>query len=164
MIIFWCEYFNCSASHKGGGLRFTICVCYSCQMALSFGFKVSFDNIVAYRAVAMQQPRDGRIYQGRFWATARYTHSRSNESTRNNGDTVGQGVFLCGPCWDVIRKDLHRDPASRRRRRNGKSQIWGSKIWSRVPPEKDYAGEGKQHIQKRDPSSRQRGRPRKTRP
>jgi hypothetical protein len=27
---------------------------------------------------------------------------------------------------------LHRDPASRRRRRKGKSQIWESKIWSRV--------------------------------
>jgi hypothetical protein len=27
---------------------------------------------------------------------------------------------------------LHRDPASRRRRRKGKSQIWDSKIWSRV--------------------------------
>jgi hypothetical protein len=27
---------------------------------------------------------------------------------------------------------LHRDPASRKRRRNGKSQIWDSKIWLRV--------------------------------
>jgi hypothetical protein len=27
----------------------------------------------------------------------------------------------------------HRDPASRRRRRKGKSRIWGSKIWPRVP-------------------------------
>jgi hypothetical protein len=31
-------------------------------------------------------------------------------------------------------------------------------------PEKDYTGEGQQHIQKTDLSSRQRGRPRKTRP
>jgi hypothetical protein len=30
-------------------------------------------------------------------------------------------------------------------------------------PEKDYAGEGQQRIQKTDPSSRQKGRPRKTR-
>jgi hypothetical protein len=30
-------------------------------------------------------------------------------------------------------------------------------------PEKDYAGEGQQHILKTDPSSRQRGRPTKTR-
>jgi hypothetical protein len=28
---------------------------------------------------------------------------------------------------------LHRDPASRRRRRKGKSQIWDSKMWSWVP-------------------------------
>jgi hypothetical protein len=32
---------------------------------------------------------------------------------------------------------LHRDPASRRRRRKGKSQIWDSKIWSRVPSDSD---------------------------
>jgi hypothetical protein len=31
-------------------------------------------------------------------------------------------------------------------------------------PEKDYAGKGQQHIQKTDASSRQRGRPTKTRP
>jgi hypothetical protein len=31
-------------------------------------------------------------------------------------------------------------------------------------PEKEYAGEDQQHIQKTDSSSRQRGRPRKTRP
>jgi hypothetical protein len=56
------------------------------------------------------------------------------------------GYFLCGPCRDVIitrtvgamNSDpcgggveyLHRDPASRRRRRNGKSQNGDSKIWS----------------------------------
>jgi hypothetical protein len=33
---------------------------------------------------------------------------------------------------------LHRDPASRRRRRNGKSQNWDSKIWSRVTCISDY--------------------------
>jgi hypothetical protein len=27
--------------------------------------------VIACRAVAMQRPRDWRIYQGRFWATAR---------------------------------------------------------------------------------------------
>jgi hypothetical protein len=32
---------------------------------------------------------------------------------------------------------FHRDPASRRRRRKGKSQIWDSKIWSRVPKDSD---------------------------
>jgi hypothetical protein len=34
----------------------------------------------------------------------------------------------------------------------------------RPGPEKDCTGKGRQHIQKRDPSSRQRGRPTKTRP
>jgi hypothetical protein len=33
-------------------------------------------------------------------------------------------------------------------------------IWTR----ENYAGEGQQHIEKTDPSSRQRGRPTKTRP
>jgi hypothetical protein len=32
---------------------------------------------------------------------------------------------------------LHRGPASRTRRRKGKSQIWESKIWSRVPRDSD---------------------------
>jgi hypothetical protein len=32
---------------------------------------------------------------------------------------------------------LHRSPANRRRRRKGKSRIWGSKIWSRVPRDSD---------------------------
>jgi hypothetical protein len=63
---------------------------------------------------------------------------------------------------------LHRYPASRKRRRKGKSQIWDSKIWSQVPkglgPEKDCAGKRQQHIKKTDSSSRQRGRPTRTRP
>jgi hypothetical protein len=60
--------------------------------------------------------------------------------------------FLYGPCRGVILKTtgatqanpcgggveyLHRDPASRKRRRNGKSQIWDSKIWSWVPRDSD---------------------------
>jgi hypothetical protein len=36
------------------------------------------------------------------------------------------------PCGGGV-EYLHRSPASRRRRRKGKSRIWGSKIWSRVP-------------------------------
>jgi hypothetical protein len=40
------------------------------------------------------------------------------------------------PCGGGV-KYLHRDPASRRRRRKGKSQIWDSKIWSRVTRDSD---------------------------
>jgi hypothetical protein len=36
------------------------------------------------------------------------------------------------PCGGGV-EYLHRDPASRRRRRKEKSEIWDSKIWSRVP-------------------------------
>jgi hypothetical protein len=40
------------------------------------------------------------------------------------------------PCGGRV-EYLHRDPASRRRRRKGKSQIWDSKIWSQVPRDSD---------------------------
>jgi hypothetical protein len=40
------------------------------------------------------------------------------------------------PCGGGV-EYLHRDPASRRRRRKGKSQIWDNKIWSRLPRDSD---------------------------
>jgi hypothetical protein len=40
------------------------------------------------------------------------------------------------PCGGGV-EYLHRDPASRRRRRKGKSRIWDSKIWPRVLRESD---------------------------
>jgi hypothetical protein len=40
------------------------------------------------------------------------------------------------PCGGGL-EYLHRDPASRRRRRKGKSRIWDSKIWPRVPRDSD---------------------------
>jgi hypothetical protein len=40
------------------------------------------------------------------------------------------------PCGGGV-EYLHRDPASRKRWRNGKSQIWDSKIRSRVPRDSD---------------------------
>jgi hypothetical protein len=40
------------------------------------------------------------------------------------------------PCGGGV-EYLHRDPASRRRRQKGKSQIWDSKIWSQVPGDSD---------------------------
>jgi hypothetical protein len=40
------------------------------------------------------------------------------------------------PCGGGV-EYLHRSPASRRRRRKGKSRIWDSKIWSRVPRDSD---------------------------
>jgi hypothetical protein len=73
-------------------------------------------------------------------------------------------LFLyCYVLWGV--EYVHRDPASRRRRRKGKSQNWDSKNMvarsKGLGPEKHCAGEDRQHIQKTDPSSRQRGRPTK---
>jgi hypothetical protein len=110
------------------------------------------------------------------------TASQSNTFPRKRLNYNNEGrCFLCGPCREVITRTvswestgnpcgggieyLHRDPATRKRRRNGKSQIWDSKIRSAsikgLGPEKDCVGKIQQHIQKTDPSSRQRGRPRK---
>jgi hypothetical protein len=48
------------------------------------------------------------------------------------------------PCGGGV-EYLHRNPASRRRRRKGKPRIWDSKMWSRLPqnsdPRSDCAGE-----------------------
>jgi hypothetical protein len=43
---------------------------------------------------------------------------------------------LALPCEGGV-EYLHRNPASRRRRRKGKSRIWDSTLWSRVPRESD---------------------------
>jgi hypothetical protein len=45
-------------------------------------------------------------------------------------------IILLPPCGGGF-EYLHRDPSSRRRRRKGKSRIWDSKIWSRVPRDSD---------------------------
>jgi hypothetical protein len=70
----------------------------------------------------------------------------------NNWEIMGSGVF-CETRTEVINREhrisciynpcgggveyLHRDPASHRRPRKGKSKICDSKIWSRVPRDSD---------------------------
>jgi hypothetical protein len=73
-----------------------------------------------------------------------YVFADRHVLTEMIGATMGELCFLYGPCRVVISDTsgggveyLHRDPASRRRRRKGKSQIWDSKIWSRVPRDFD---------------------------
>jgi hypothetical protein len=70
-----------------------------------------------------------------------YTHSitRQRPVNSNRGRVLSVvSVPKCfsqgerNPCGGGI-EYLHRDPASRRRRRKGKSQIWDSKIWTWVP-------------------------------
>jgi hypothetical protein len=71
------------------------------------------------------------------------------------------------PCGGGV-EYLHRDPASRRRRRKGKSRIWDIKIWSRVSRDSDprkTALAWVSSIYKRQTRFLcQRGRPTKTRP
>jgi hypothetical protein len=60
--------------------------------------------------------------------------------------TVGRNITLpliltcssmsCHPCGGGV-EYLHRSPASCRKQRKRKSQIWDSKIWSRVPKDSD---------------------------
>jgi hypothetical protein len=77
----------------------------------------------------------------------KYVPAENNTST-----TIAERCFLLSPPRSYIARTpgrlsahpcgggveyLHRDPESRRRRRDGKSQIWDSKIWSRVPRDSD---------------------------
>jgi hypothetical protein len=48
----------------------------------------------------------------------------------------GRLTELTHPCGGGV-EYVHRDPASRRRRRKGKSRNWDSKIWSRDPKDSD---------------------------
>jgi hypothetical protein len=57
-------------------------------------------DIMTCRAVAMQRPRDGRIYQGRLWVT---THKHVPTVTDTNA-TMEKLCFLCGPRRYVISK------------------------------------------------------------
>jgi hypothetical protein len=51
---------------------------------------------------------------------------QAGELVRVSGNPCGGGAEY-----------LHRNPASSRRRQRGKSQIWDSKMWSRVPRDSD---------------------------
>jgi hypothetical protein len=50
--------------------------------------------------------------------------------------TMDEEVFSVGDAPKLYNEDL-RQPASRKRRQKGKSLIWDSKIWSRVPRDSD---------------------------
>jgi hypothetical protein len=56
----------------------------------------------------------------------------SMEVVQQNKTTNGRAYpSKYNPCGGGV-EYLHRDPASRRRRRKGKSRIWDNKIWPRV--------------------------------
>jgi hypothetical protein len=48
--------------------------------------------------VAKQRPRDGRIYQGRFWTTAR----KPVPAETDTNATMEELCFIFGPCRDII--------------------------------------------------------------
>jgi hypothetical protein len=49
---------------------------------------------------------------------------------------VHKHTLTGNPCGGGV-EYFHRDPASRRRRRKGRSQLWDSKIWFQVPRDSD---------------------------
>jgi hypothetical protein len=49
---------------------------------------------------------------------------------------VNQKLIISIACGGGV-EYLHHNPASRRRRRKGKTRIWYSKLWSRVRPDSD---------------------------
>jgi hypothetical protein len=75
-----------------------------------------------YRITTQQK----RNYWKRCFVTMLYKENLRDKWL--SGDSI--------PCGGRI-EYLHRSPASRRRRRKGKSRIWDSKIWSRVPWDSD---------------------------
>jgi hypothetical protein len=97
----------------------------------------SFDHNVACRTVTRQLPRYKQIYRSRYWVTPSQTNMFPRKRLYKNSE---KRCFLCGTCPDVISgvEYLHSDPASRRRRQRGKSQIWDSKIWSRGQRASDH--------------------------
>jgi hypothetical protein len=109
------------------------------------------------------------------YATVQQTHLCNSESTRNNrgsGVSVGAAWRLYNEISGNTRVEAGSNTSTVTLRVVGGDEK-GSLKSERVKyghecqetrTEKDYAGEGQQHIQKTDPSSRQRGRHRKTRP
>jgi hypothetical protein len=112
------------------------------------------------------------------------TRFRGNGWKENNRGTVRHGNLysvrpevikelvqfsssVVHPCEGGV-EYLHRDPANRRRRRKGKSQIWDSKLWSQVPrdsdPRKTALARASSTYKRQTRTSRQRGRPTRTRP
>jgi hypothetical protein len=69
------------------------------------------------------------LVRPRWW---RSSVTRQNVNTSACGRAVSSlHPIRADPCGGGV-EYLHRDPASRRRRRKGKSRVWDSKIWPRV--------------------------------
>jgi hypothetical protein len=62
--------------------------------------------------------------------------SRGKANNAKRYKWVSGTFLLLDPCGGGV-EYLHRHPASRKRRRKGKSQIWDSKVWSWVPRDSD---------------------------
>jgi hypothetical protein len=98
-------------------------------------------NIIAYT--------DPLLVNDRITNNKTTSAARQQSLSKQHWRATQERCFLCDPCQGVLNgtdlefsqscpcgggvEYLHRDPASRKRRRNGKSQIWDSKIRSRVP-------------------------------
>jgi hypothetical protein len=138
----WCGAL--SLSREDGSV---VCSCCWSTPAQS----VSGPSPVELATIFYSQNRDFSFRRFLRLAGLRWRHS-TPELTRNDIRTVGRGVFyavrlVLNICSERKIADyfprgggveyLHRSPASRRRRQKGKSRIWDSKIWSRIPQDSD---------------------------
>jgi hypothetical protein len=89
-------------------------------------------NTLPWRWILGNQPVMGNVSvdTGYGWWTV-FSVGPSRCYIRGNPDGV-VGI----PCGGEV-EYLHRSPASRKRRRKGKSEIWDSKMWSRSPRDSD---------------------------
>jgi hypothetical protein len=91
------------------------------------------------RAVARERPRKHPYARRHIRKHIIISDISANNVPMQQWRNCWNQCSLCGPSRDYIKNAeyFHCDPASRRRRRKGKSQISDSKICSRVPPDLD---------------------------
>jgi hypothetical protein len=170
------KQFSC-ISHKNGLINILIK-----DINLSYHTLFFLDDIVTYRSIARQRlsihapANTQQLELCSLWTmlqlVARLQNNTRPEKTKfsmgSDPMLYNESLFVSRerhPCGGGV-EYLHRDPASRRRRRKGslKSETvkYGHKSQG-TRTEKACAGKGQRHIQPTGSSSRQRGRPTESR-
>jgi hypothetical protein len=146
---------------------FTIALYFGCRLCtkppLNHGFMFTFTRLSVAKTIQCRMADllddNGleRMWTGKrrglirgaipvfAWGDLWQTTKKPNQYGRSPGRYLNQGpsnkkqyaqFYSEDPCGGGV-EYLHRDPASRGRRRKGKSQMWDSKIWSQVPRDSD---------------------------
>jgi hypothetical protein len=129
---------DCAVSRKRIGkqvpkLSWISSHCYATVLVLVLWFNASSVTLTVESQYPRQRTVDNTAKEGRrkiyCWERCRIFGRLKDCVKRQKSEEVN-------PCGGGV-EYLHRDPASRRRRRKGMSQIWESKIWSQVPKDLD---------------------------